>query len=84
MARDITITFEDGSTHVYKGAPDTITPDAVQKRAESEFGKSVTGIDGGKNAAPTTPVAPIQPKQEDKPWASGFDVANIAGGIVYI
>jgi hypothetical protein len=52
MSRDITITFEDGSTHVYKGAPDTITPEIVQKRAEAQFGKSVTGIDGGRKSGP--------------------------------
>lgn len=47
MARNITITFDDGSTHVYQNAPDTITPDIVQKRAEVQFGKTVTNIDGG-------------------------------------
>lgn len=52
MSRDITITFEDGSTHVYKGAPDTTTPEIVQKRAEAQFGKSVTGIDGGRKSGP--------------------------------
>lgn len=52
MPRDITITFDDGSTHVYKNAPDTVTPETVQKRAEAQFGKSVKGIDGGKQSAP--------------------------------
>ena len=51
MPRDITITFDDGSTHVYKNAPDTVTPETVQKRAEAQFGKSVKGIDGGKQSA---------------------------------
>lgn len=50
MPRDITITFDDGTTHIYKGAPDTITPDIVQKRAEAQFGKVVTGIDGGRSS----------------------------------
>lgn len=52
MARDITITFDDGSSHTYKGAPDTITPEIVQKRAEAQFGKSVTNIDGGMKSEP--------------------------------
>lgn len=39
MSRNITVTFDDGSTHVYQNAPDTITPDIVQKRAEAEFAK---------------------------------------------
>jgi hypothetical protein len=48
MARTITITFEDGTTHVYQNAPDDLTPDAVQQRAQQDFGKNVIGIDGGK------------------------------------
>ncbi len=61
MSRNITVTFDDGSTHVYQNAPDTITPDIVQKRAEAQFGKSVTNIDGGKSSikqeAPPAPEA---------------------------
>jgi hypothetical protein len=52
MARNITITFEDGTTHVYEGAPDNLTADAVQQRAQQDFGKNVIGIDGGKKGAP--------------------------------
>lgn len=48
MPRDITITFEDGSSHVYKNAPDDVTPDAVSARASQEFGKAVTALDGGR------------------------------------
>lgn len=48
MPRDITITFDDGSQHVYRGAPDDVTPEAVQTRAQQEYGKAVTGIDGGR------------------------------------
>ena len=48
MPRDITITFEDGSTHVYKGAPDDVTPDQVTARASKEFGKGVASLDGGR------------------------------------
>jgi hypothetical protein len=58
MARDITVTFDDGSSHVYKGAPDDITPTAVQARAEKDFGKTVTALDGGKKSAPAAPPAP--------------------------
>lgn len=47
MARNITITLDDGSTHTYQNAPDTVTPEQVQARAEKEFGKGVTNIDGG-------------------------------------
>lgn len=52
MPRDITITFADGTQHVYKGAPDDVTPEAVQARAAQEFGKPIAGLDGGRGAAP--------------------------------
>jgi len=52
MARNITITFEDGTTHVYQNAPDDLTPAAVQQRAQQDFGKNVVGVDGGKKGAP--------------------------------
>lgn len=55
MARNITVTFEDGSTHVYQGAPDDITPEAVTARASNEFGKAVTALDGGRPAKPAEP-----------------------------
>lgn len=50
MSRNITITFEDGSSHVYQGAPDSLTPQDVEARASKDFGKRVTGIDGGTKA----------------------------------
>lgn len=52
MARNITVTFDDGSNHVFQNAPDDITPGAVQQRAESQFNKKVSGIDGGKQSTP--------------------------------
>lgn len=51
MPRDITVTFEDGSKHVYRGAPDNITPDQVSARAAKEFGKGVSALDGGKSSS---------------------------------
>lgn len=63
MARTITLTFEDGSTHQYQNAPDDITPDAVMSRASQEFnGKRIVNIDGGRNAeqpASEQPQAPL-------------------------
>ena len=50
MARDITVTFDDGSTALYKGAPDNITPEAVTSRAQQDYGKNVTALDGGRKA----------------------------------
>ena len=59
MARDITVTFEDGTQHVYRNAPDDITPDAVTERAKRDFGKAVTALDGGRGGAPEQPAAAV-------------------------
>lgn len=52
MPRNITVTFADGSTHVYQNAPDNVTPDQVSARAAKEFGKPVQALDGGRGGAP--------------------------------
>lgn len=57
MARDITVTFDDGSSHIYKNAPDDITPDAVLERAKKDFNKNITALDGGRKP-PATEQAP--------------------------
>jgi hypothetical protein len=51
MPRNITITFDDGTSHQYAGVPDNVTPDQVHQRATQEHGKAITNIDGG-NAQP--------------------------------
>ncbi len=51
MPRNITITFQDGTTHSYQNVPDDVTPDAVHERAAKEFAKQVTNIDGGAKVA---------------------------------
>lgn len=48
MSRNPTVTFKDGTKHTYENVPDSVTPDAVQARAEKEFGKPVIHLDGGK------------------------------------
>lgn len=53
MTRNITVTFDDGSTHVYQNAPDDITPDAVTARAQKDFGKAVKALDGGRATTPS-------------------------------
>lgn len=63
MARNITVTFEDGTSHVYNNAPDDVTPDAVEARAAKEFGKRVTALDGGRAAAPKPTGADAIPGQ---------------------
>lgn len=46
--RNITVTFADGDTHIYQNAPDDVTPEQVTARAQREFGKTVTQLDGGR------------------------------------
>jgi len=52
MPRNITVTFSDGSQHIYQNAPDNLTPEAVKTRAQKEFKKTVTALDGGRSAQP--------------------------------
>ena len=68
MARDITVTFEDGTTHVYRGAPDDVTPDQVSQRAAQEFGKGVSSLDGGRKPSIGDKVAQ--------------QAGNVLGGVV--
>jgi hypothetical protein len=68
MSRDITVTFDDGTTHVYRGAPDDITPEQVSARAAQEFGRSVTALDGGRKAA-------------QKSWQQSA-LQNVSGGAI--
>lgn len=48
MGRDITVTLEDGTQHIYQNAPDNVTPEAVTARAQQEFGQPVKALDGGR------------------------------------
>jgi hypothetical protein len=60
MPRNITITFDDGTTHVYQNAPDDLTPQAVYDRATKDFsGKKIVNLDGGKKAAGVRGSIPI-------------------------
>lgn len=50
MPRNITIKFEDGSSHIYENAPDDATPEQVYARAQKDFAaKKVVHLDGGKS-----------------------------------
>lgn len=65
MPRDITVTFADGTTHVYKNAPDEVTPEQVTARASQEFGKGVKSLDGGR-----TPSMLESAVDKAKSWGS--------------
>lgn len=68
MPRNITVTFSDGTSHVYQNAPDDLTPDMVTARAQKDFGKSVTALDGGRKAAPAAPSEIPGARQEPGTW----------------
>lgn len=86
MPRNITVTFDDGSTHVYQNAPDDITPDAVTTRAQKEFGRAVTALDGGRQT-PAQPETGIPgPRQGNFFTGVGRGLASLAdvtvGGVL--
>jgi len=69
MPRNITVSFEDGTQHVYENAPDDITPEAVIARASKEFdGVPITNVDGGR-----------EPQPEELPSRTGADIVKDIG-----
>jgi hypothetical protein len=76
MPRNITVTFDDGTSHVYQNAPDTLTPDMVQARAQQDFGKVVKSLDGGRAAAPA------QPKERGILETIGAPIEAISQGVI--
>lgn len=83
MPRTITVTFADGSSHVYQNAPDNITPDMVEARAFKEFGKQVSALDGGR-ASVAKPVAeaPAAIAEESAMDTVKQGVKDLTGGLV--
>jgi hypothetical protein len=52
MPRNITITFNDGTSHRYENIPDSVTPDMIEARVNKDFpGKKITNIDGGRKTS---------------------------------
>ena len=72
MPREVTVTFDDDSKHVYQNVPDAATPEEVTARASQEAGgKRVKALDGG--------VAPKPPTALDTALSVGKDVARGTG-----
>lgn len=65
MPRNVTVTLDDGTQHSYQNIPDDVTPDQVTQRAQKDFGKGVTAIDGGRSSS--------------SQQGSGADVPLVAG-----
>ena len=78
MPRNITITFEDGTSHTYQNAPDNVTPQQVSQRAQSEFGKRVKTLDGGRAARPVAQAPATRPSVGN----SLLDSAKAVGGSI--
>jgi hypothetical protein len=94
---DITVTFADGTSHVYQNAPDTLTPDDVQARASKDFGKPIVKLDrarvdqGGQTAPQqmasqipgqvSTSQARPEPTMQDKIMGYVEAPAIVAGNI---
>lgn len=72
--RTITLTFQDGSQHVYNNVPDTVTPDQIQARAAQEFNKPIADINGGRPAVSRETQAP-----EDKGVLQNLGMGALKG-----
>lgn len=86
---DITVTFGNGTSHVYTGVPDTATPDQVQARAAKDFPNiAVTHLDRkGGAAAPTSAPAAPHDDSLDSPFSAlqqggGEALLNMVSGAV--
>ena len=67
MAKSMSVTFADGTSHTYDDVPDTVTQAEVNMRASTEYpGKEIAGVNEGANVnapelTPTTPgPSPIE------------------------
>jgi len=78
MPRNITITFDDGTSHQYAGVPDNVTPDQVHQRATQEHGKAIANIDGGN----LSDSAYSQKPSESSSMASGRGAGGFTGGVL--
>jgi hypothetical protein len=87
MPRNITVTFADGTSHVYQNAPDDLTPGDVAARAATDFGgRGIANIDGGRQAAPPAAAAAPAPSLADSVMgtikSAAASVADAASGAV--
>lgn len=80
-ARDITVTFTDGSQHEYNNTPSNVTPSQVKDRVERDFpNKRLNRIEGTAYAYEKEPV------EESSGWSTlGYILLGVVvvGAIVY-
>jgi hypothetical protein len=71
MARNVTVTFADGSTHRYENTPESVTPEQIVERAQRDFPTfQVVHLDGGR---------PVEPESE---WTAGKVLMTIFGVVL--
>jgi len=72
FARDITVSFKDGSTHQYLNTPEYVTPQQIQERVGKDFpSKTLVQIDGGR-PTPTSYTATPSAKEDPGVMGSGW------------
>jgi hypothetical protein len=77
MARDITLTFADGSTHQYLNAPDSVSPEQIIQRAGRDFPtKTLTNVDGGNSQQGQG----ARPAEQE----SGITLGDVGTGLLYV
>lgn len=72
MARDVTVTFKDGTSHTYRNAPDDLSPDDVEARAIKDFNKQVKSLSKAS-------ASPSLPKQQDAIPSARQKIAELFG-----
>ena len=79
IARDITVSFADGSTHQYNNTPNSVTPEQIQDRVAQDFpSKQLVNIDGGADRV----IQSTNPSNEESTfWPT---VGKIVVGVIVI
>ena len=73
MPRNVTVTFQNGTTHTYNNVPDNVTPDQIEQRASRDFPRMrATNISGGRK--------PSAPLKQEKPGRAASFVKGVLGG----
>ena len=74
MAKSVRVQFEDGTSHIYDNVPDDVDANAVESRAQEEFGKTVlTAHSPNQGAAP-------QPQENAAPTFAQYSTLPTSAG----
>lgn len=79
---DATVTFKDGTSHIYQGVPDGTSPDDVEARASKDFGKPIASLAGGSGTGAQKPsgfVNTLADMARSIPGGLAQGVAGLAG-----